>query len=169
MASALIEVDENLSEVSKKLNSGSLSSLEKEELDEVYAKLTARKSTLTALHDTLTITATVDGIVGSVNVSANSSVSQSSSGSTSNSTSNSTNSSDSNSATGTSSGMSKLSSSLLNLTASSTGTEEASVVTDFSKLLIPAPKTGEKGISSIDEEKTREQGYKVSSITWVRP
>lgn len=44
--------------------------------------------------------------------------------------------------------------------------ETISTVTDYSNLVIPSPVTGEKGISKIDAEKTKSQGYEVTSITW---
>lgn len=87
VASALQEVNTNMTTVSNKLNSGSLTDLEKVEYNDIYSRLTTKKETLTTLYDTLTITATSDGIIGSINVSSGSETSSTSTASSSSSTS----------------------------------------------------------------------------------
>ncbi len=198
VASALTETNDNLSAVSKKLSSSSLTSLQKEEYNAVYTKLTARKNALTALHDSPSITATADGVVGSVNVSEGATTTKSS-GSSSNSGSSSD--SGTSSGSGNSSTKSDTSARLTDTSSVTTATYQATsygagtykvlktgslssdtedvslatasaeeaeftLVTDYSKLVIPAPVTGETGITGIDAEETKDQGYEVTSITW---
>lgn len=195
VASALTETNDNLTAVSKKLSSSSLTSLQKEEYNHTYALLTARKNALTSLHETLAITSTADGVIGSIGVSEGGTATKSS-GSSSDS-SNSSNSSGGTSTSGKSDTTAKLTDTgnvetasyeattyaagntkLLKTATLTSNTEdttlatassqdsEFTVVTDFSKLVIPSPVTGEAGITGIDSEETKDQGYEITGISW---
>ncbi len=195
VASALSETNDNLTAVSKKLSSSSLTSLQKEEYNHIYALLTARKNALTSLHETLAITSTADGVIGSIGVSEGGTATKSS-GSSSDS-SNSSNSSGTGSTSEKSDTTAKLTDTssvttadyqaatyaaenikLLktgtltsdakeaSLATASTEANEYTVVTDYSKLIIPRPFVGETGITGIDAEETKDQGYEVTSISW---
>lgn len=195
VASALTETNDNLTAVSKKLSSSSLTSLQKEEYNHIYALLTARKNALTSLHETLAITSTADGVIGSIGVTEGGTATKSS-GSSSDS-SNSSNSSSGTSTSGKSDTTAKLTDTgnvetasyeattyaagntkLLKTATLTSNTEDATLatassqdgeftlVTDFSKFVIPSPVTGETGITGIDSEETKDQGYEISSITW---
>ncbi len=195
VASALSETNDNLTAVSKKLSSSSLTSLQKEEYNHIYALLTARKNALTSLHETLAITSTADGVIGSIGVSEGGTATKSS-GSSSDS-SNPSNSSGTGSTSEKSDTTAKLTDTssvttadyqaatyaaenikLLktgtltsdakeaSLATASTEANEYTVVTDYSKLIIPRPFVGETGITGIDAEETKDQGYEVTSISW---
>ncbi len=196
VASVLSEVEDSMETVAEELEDSSLTELEIEELNATYAELKRLKETLTTLHETLAITATSDGVIGSVNVSAGSEVAASSSGSsnTSSNSSSGTNSGSGSSGSsfvtktssasltsssenstsnlsytkGTGSGITLLTTTTktVNTDSSTASTESVETVTDYANLIIPAPVTGEKGISKIDADKTKSQGYEVTSITW---
>ncbi len=194
VASALTETNENLTAVSKKLSSSGLTDLQKEEYNAIYAKLTARKNALTSLHETLAITSTADGVVGTIGVSEGGTTTKSSGSSSDSSGSSDSGSSTTSGKSNTSAkltdssvlqtasyeattyaaGNSKV---LKTATATSASEDETlataseggtdiTVVTDYSKLAIPSPVTGETGIAGIDPEETKDQGYEITSITW---
>lgn len=192
VASSLTQVNESLSEINTTLNSGSLTDLQKEEYQALYADLTARKEVLTALHDSLAITATADGIIGSVNVSsAGTTSSASSSADTGSATTASYRNEDAQTSgdgfillsasvpsadaagisyvstvSGESTDDTESSSSEESTDEPTPSPSEVQTVTDFSSLIIPSPVKGEYGITGLDAEKTSAQGYLVTSITW---
>ncbi len=194
VASALTETNENLTAVSKKLSSSGLTDLQKEEYNAIYAKLTARKNALTSLHETLAITSTADGVVGTIGVSEGGTTTKSSESSSDSSGSSDSGSSSASGKSNTSAKLTDSSvlqtasyeattyaagNSKVLKTATVTGTSEDetlatasegesefTVVTDYSKLVIPSPVAGETGITGIDSEETKDQGYEITSITW---
>lgn len=195
VASALSETNDNLTAVSKKLSTSDLTSLQKEEYNHIYALLTARKNALTSLHETLAITSTADGVIGSIGVSEGGTATKSSaSSSDSSDSSNSSGTGSTSGKSDTSAKLTDTSSAttadyqaatyaagnikLLKTETLTSDTEDASlatasaeaneytIVTDYSKLIIPTPLVGETGITGIDAEETKDQGYEVISISW---
>lgn len=195
VASALSETNDNLTAVSKKLSTSDLTSLQKEEYSHIYALLTARKNALTSLHETLAITSTTDGVIGSIGVSEGGTATKSSgSSSDSSNSSNSSGTGTTSEKSDTTAKLTDTSSvttadyqavtyaagniKLLKtgtltsdakeagLATASTEANEYTVVTDYSKLIIPRPFVGETGITGIDAEETKDQGYEVISISW---
>lgn len=195
VASALSETNDNLTAVSKKLSTSDLTSLQKEEYNHIYALLTARKNALTSLHETLAITSTADGVIGSIGVSEGGTATKSSaSSSDSSDSSNSSGTGSTSGKSDTSAKLTDTSSAttadyqvatyaagnikLLKTETLTSDTEDASlatasaeaneytIVTDYSKLIIPTPLVGETGITGIDAEETKDHGYEVISISW---
>lgn len=153
VASALIEVEESLEFVEDQLDSNP-SDLEEVKLNAEYEELTDIQTRLTELYGTLTITATADGVIETVNIAADSEITKSSSSGSSSSSSSFMGS------TGTASNILQVS------TANVDNLTEATIVSDYTNLVIPSPATGEAPVTSIPSETTASQGYQVTKITW---